>query len=1617
MSINDKKISQFGKISFFFCLSLLIIISIGRERPIVSEEDRSNYEKFLKDHPYNNRPRMSKKEWKKKYAKKDRPDLAAEQNFLMTLDPATRNVPRERLIQAFERADITKMFRTVNIEWNEHGPDNVGGRTRAVMFDPNDSEGKKFWAGGVTGGLWYTDDITLTDPSWNKINDFWDNVAVSCIAFDPTNTQIFYVGTGEIYTNDIRGFGIWKTVDGGTTWSRLSSTDEFYWVNDIVVRNENGIGVVYVAAGMNYYQGEWHYGTRGMLRSTNGGTTWSQAWSGSNSTLYQPSDLEIDADNNLWAGTRNNAWLEGGGQILKSSDGTTWSTIYTTDDANRMELACAPTNSNVIYAVGAGGSGDNDIGIFIKSADGGTNWTSVTIPLNWDNVHFTRGQAWYDLILAVAPDNENILYAGGIDVHKSIDGGTNWTMLSAWHTYYANLYSLQYVHADQHSVAFRPDNPNTVVFGNDGGIHMSTDAGNTFIEKNSGYNVTQFYSTALHPTADEYYFLAGSQDNGTQQFTDASGIVSTYEVTGGDGAYCFIDQTDPNYQITSYIYNNYRISSDGGNNFTYLENDNTGRFINPADYDDNADILYSARNANSIKRVHDVSTSYYSDYISVTLGATASHIRVSDYSTNVIYVGTSSGSLYKITNANSSSPSSVEITGSSFPTAWISCIEMGSSDNEILVTFSNFGVTSIWYTTDGGINWTDKEGDLPDMPVRWALFNPENRSEVILATDIGVWSTNDLSTSSPEWAASNSGLANVRVDMFQIRDSDGLVTVATYGRGLFSTDDFYTSEVTIQVLGLDIGGDEDLQHMVSHTPSITFGYYDSMNETQTSYQIQVSTDSTFSSANMWDPGSVGSDTTSVTYAGTALVDGTTYYLRVRVASGDFWSDWSALTFRMNTEPTTPVLVSPINDQVTATPVVLNVFNAIDAESDVVTYSFNVYSDVALTTKLDSATAVTEGTDTTSWQVTATLPDNGQYFWTVSTNDDYEESAVSDTASFLLNIANDAPATFALMYPTDTSEVTTTLPTLLWQSSTDPDPIDTVRYMVLFGSTIPDLESFYTDTVTSYQFTTELEDNTDYFWRVIAEDLNGASTENNGSYQTFRVNTANDLPGDFALISPEDESVVTDLTPTLYWEVPVDPDDRSRSIVSYYVYLDTASSLTAVIPDTVTTNSYTPTVNLLEDAMYYWKIEAVDDDGGMNTSVIWSFSVNTSNSPPSAFALLSPAPDSVNTTQVMYFEWESATDSDPMDSVTYGLDVHADTTHMHYDLNTTSFTSNGLTDNSIYHWSVTAYDMNSGTTENTGGPRMFVINVENDAPTAPVLVAPLNESIQTDLTPNFYWTESIDPDPLDHVSYIMSWWGTGDMDVQTIDTDSNGVTPETILMDNSVWEWMVTANDMHNSQSSSDTSYFYSDAFPEPPLNFATVSPENNAEGIATEVEFVWEETYDPDPVEEISYRVVYAPNWEDSSTYVYSETIEDTSMVITLADNSQYYWLVEALDSDGFVVGSNDNTPNTMVVGILSIDGADIPEVFALHQNYPNPFNPITTLRYDLPEQSMVNIIIYDIMGREVKSLINQTQEAGFKSVLWDATNDFGKPVSAGVYLYQIQAGDFVQTRKMVLLK
>jgi len=112
-------------------------------------------------------------------------------------------------------------------------------------------------------------------------------------------------------------------------------------------------------------------------------------------------------------------------------------------------------------------------------------------------------------------------------------------------------------------------------------------------------------------------------------------------------------------------------------------------------------------------------------------------------------------------------------------------------------------------------------------------------------------------------------------------------------------------------------------------------------------------------------------------------------------------------------------------------------------------------------------------------------------------------------------------------------------------------------------------------------------------------------------------------------------------------------------------------------------------------------------------------------------------------------------------------------------------------------------------------------------------------------------------------------------------------------------------------------------------------------------------------------------------------------------------------------VGEQDTTN----CGQVSIIDETLPITYNLYNAYPNPFNPITTLRYDLPDDAMVNVTIYDMMGRIVKNLVSSQQNAGYKSIQWDATNNIGQPVSAGLYLYTIQAGEFRQTKKMVLLK
>jgi hypothetical protein len=559
---------------------------------------------------------------------------------------------------------------------------------------------------------------------------------------------------------------------------------------------------------------------------------------------------------------------------------------------------------------------------------------------------------------------------------------------------------------------------------------------------------------------------------------------------------------------------------------------------------------------------------------------------------------------------------------------------------------------------------------------------------------------------------------------------------------------------------------------------------------------------------------------------------------------------------------------------------------------------------------------------------------------------------------------------------------------------------------------PDNEYFYIVEVESgselsYAVEDGLQDHTEYFWQVTARDMSGATHAT--SMQTFMVNSENENPEGFTLVSPDNGSVVSSFDQLLVWNLSTDLDG---DFIEFDVQLNGESI-------GVTDHNYMHVNDLAEDQTYTWSVTATDNNDGFTQSEVWSFTVNTVNSAPQSFALLSPESEMMFNETSVTFEWEVSEDSDGFDEVMYLVEIHSDSTHMTYETSENVLTVDNLMDNHIYHWNVMAQDMNGAVTEGSNGPRMFIVNVENEAPTQVSHITPTEESIEIDLSPLFYWTEASDPDPMDMVTYhlILTQDIAGDMVHDTV-LDSNSYSFDFDLEDNSDYFWKVNTLDSYGLETvAPDYVPFYTDAFPEAPLPFATVTPENDAAGIGTEVEFVWNATSDPDPGDLVQYQLVYALDWNDSSTYVFTEFMEDTTVTIILEDNRQYSWKVIAQDDDEFVIGSDEDTPRSFVVGTLSIDGSNIPETFALHQNYPNPFNPTTNIKYDLPQDALVKISIYDVMGRNIKTLISSNQSAGYQSVRWDATNNYGEPISAGMYIYTIQAGDFRQTKKMVLLK
>ena len=780
--------------------------------------------------------------------------FAALQDYYKTLDPEELRVPMERLQPAFEDVmDRKSRLRRKSMDgfvmnWEELDA-NAGGRTRAVMWDPNDTEKKKVWAAGVTGGLWYRTDIFDDNERWQIISDFWEGLSVSCIDYDPVNSMTFYAGTGEGQTARIiyrestgRGFGILKSPDGGDSWEILESTRDFAYVTDLIVREEDGVGVIYAGVISGRYQSEIYgdLSKDGLYRSSDGGENWTQVLPNIPETdhSYAPSDIELTSDGKLFVGTGISLDETGAGRILSSVDGINWlvydefaAVIESQPEFNypgRVVLTSSMSDANRIYAFMTAAAGEfysfkSPWGMhLLKSSDAGASWTEAVVPSRSGGPPDGRWAyiAWHALSAGVNPGNPDKLYAGGLNMHTSSDGGSTWAEVSSWYNFDNSDPNLPgYVHADQHSVKFRPGSTQDALFTTDGGVFLTRNAEDIvpdFAEKNHGYNTLQHYTCAIHPEAGRRYFLAGAQDNGSFRYDEDNDPIDIFDyISLGDGTLCFIDEDDPNFQISSSHFN-YLYTTNLHLLYGYMENVpgiyGVGIFINPMDFDYVNDILYAntcnfyGERADTIMRVYNVKSAELSiNYIAMNTGTTVpfSAIKVAPTNSSIVYAGTQDGRLYKINNAdyligNKDPYEITEIGSNEFPRANIVCIETGINEDQILVIFSNYGVSSVWESVDGGNSWTDKEANLPDIPVRWGIYHPANSKQVLLATEIGLWSANHFNTEEFVWEPVEN-FPNVRVDMIRARKSDNAVVAATHGRGLWYSSSYplFTEEIQI----------------------------------------------------------------------------------------------------------------------------------------------------------------------------------------------------------------------------------------------------------------------------------------------------------------------------------------------------------------------------------------------------------------------------------------------------------------------------------------------------------------------------------------------------------------------------------------------------------------------------------------------------------------------------------------------------------------------------------------------------------------------------------------------------------------------------------------------------
>jgi len=721
-------------------------------------------------------------------------------------------------------------------DWQSRGPHNIGGRTRALGIDVANHD--VILAAGVTGGLWRSTD---GGENWRKVIQPDQIQIVTCIAQDtrPGKTDTWYYGTGERWGSRRPGDGLFKSTDNGLTWEQLSATasekpqDEgvtFNWCYNIAVDPSNS------------KQDEVYVATEGAIhKSTDGGSSWEKIF---DSVIFieefqqydeVPTDVAVTEDGVVYA-TVSTPLFSGDTEVQglwRSPDGVNWTNIIPPEfpaGFSRVVIGIAPSNPNVVYFLAWIPPMLSSYSLFkytYLSGDGtgtGGTWQDLSTSLTSE----FRGQGEYDMVVAVKPDNPDVVYVGGIDLFRSKDGfatPANTRNVSGSPGYGDN----NDLHFDQHAVVFSPSDPDVIFAGNDGGVYRSTHelAGQEFwTSLNQGYVTTQFYCVALdHGTPDSQVMIGGTQDQGTLFSNSHATNVSWSRIGGGDGNDCAIsDGAEYFYTLGNLGFQQLRVSESG--KVTFSQNLGSNDIINipstfsafELDPTDNNTIYYAAlkrsegldfmfiwRNsgldqANTNEHWTVLENSRVNGTITA-LGVTTAHRLYYGYREVIEPGRILPKRLSRIDAAHTGDPVPTDITGSDFPEKLFSNIVDIAIDptdgNRVLVVFSGYDIKSLFYSEDGGGSWINVSGNLeehpdgsgngPSMQAASILPLGNGKTLYLVGGSTGLYSTTNLTGSTTVWL--QEGIENIGyTPVYDIdsRMSDRFVAVATHGNGVFA---------------------------------------------------------------------------------------------------------------------------------------------------------------------------------------------------------------------------------------------------------------------------------------------------------------------------------------------------------------------------------------------------------------------------------------------------------------------------------------------------------------------------------------------------------------------------------------------------------------------------------------------------------------------------------------------------------------------------------------------------------------------------------------------------------------------------------------------------------------